>query len=291
MLTVVVASGKGGTGKTLVATSLALVAAEVHPCTLVDADVEAPNAALFVHPTLDTPQPVERLIPEVNAARCTHCGRCSQVCQYHAIAALPSKTLVFGDLCHGCGSCTLQCPEQAIREVPLEIGFIETGHSGALAFAQGTLAIGQAMATPVIRQLKRYVRDADNGRDHLTILDAPPGTACPVVETLRGADFALLVTEPTTFGLHDLKLAVEVACDVLGLRLGLVLNKEAGDCREVESYCRAKRIPILLRIPLDRRIAEAYSVGIPLVEALPAYRPRFVHLWQRIGRLVQKESA
>jgi MinD superfamily P-loop ATPase len=287
-MNIVVASGKGGTGKTLVATSLALVASEQAPCRLVDADVEAPNAALFVHPQFEGEIPVERLIPEIDEARCTHCGRCATVCQYHAIAALPARTLVFGDLCHGCGSCTLQCPAGAIHEIAVHIGVIQTGRAGKLAFAQGTLDIGQAMSTPVIRQLKRYVREQGTSGE-ITILDAPPGTACPVVETLRGADFALLVTEPTPFGLHDLHLAVQVARDILELRLGLVLNKDTEDSQEVENYCRAKRIPILLRIPLERRIAEAYAVGIPLVEALPAYRQSLAQLLHKIEQLANRE--
>ena len=289
-LSIAIASGKGGTGKTLVATSLALVAAESGACALLDADVEAPNAALFLHPHLDEHLEVERLVPQVDSTRCTHCGRCAQVCQYHAIAVLPSKTLVFSDLCHGCGSCALQCPELAIREVPIVIGTIDAGGAGSLSFAQGTLAIGQAMATPVIRQLKRYMRDKGAGAGS-TILDAPPGTACPVVETLRGASLALLVTEPTPFGLHDLQLAVEVARDVLKLRLGVVINKDTGDSQQVGDYCRSKRIPILLRIPLDRRIAEAYSIGAPLVDALPEYRPRFVQLWQEIEQLAHRGNA
>jgi MinD superfamily P-loop ATPase len=288
-MNIVIASGKGGTGKTLVATSLALIASESCSCTLLDADVEAPNAALFLNPSIDESQPVELLIPEVDEARCSHCGRCAEVCQYHAIAALPAKTLVFADLCHGCGSCALQCPEEAIRETPLVIGRIEAGHAGELRFAQGILDVGQPMATPVIRQLKRHTR-ADH-RGDLVILDAPPGTACPVVETLRGANLALLVTEPTPFGLHDLKLAVEVARDVLGLRLAVVLNKDNGDSQAMEAFCRAKRIPILLRIPLDRRIAETYSVGAPLVKALPEYREPFALLLQQLRQLASGGNA
>ncbi len=289
-MNIVVASGKGGTGKTLVATSLALVMANSGPCTLVDADVEAPNAALFLRPRWDEHIKVERLVPEVDAAHCTHCGRCAAVCQYHAIAALPSRTLVFPDLCHSCGSCTRQCPEMAIHEVPMIIGTIDVGYAGSLKCAQGTLAIGQALATPLIRRLKSHLQGVA-ANDGTTILDAPPGTACPVVETLRGASFALLVTEPTRFGLHDLQLAVEVARDVLGLRLGVVINKDTRDSRQVENYCRSKRLPILMRIPLDRGIAEAYSEGVPLVEARPEYRPRFAQLRQVIEQLVHGGKA
>jgi MinD superfamily P-loop ATPase len=285
-MNIVVASGKGGTGKTLVATSLALVAAERGTCAFLDADVEAPNAALFLYPRFDKHLAVERLVPMVDAARCTHCGRCAEVCQYHAIAVLPQKTLVFPEICHSCGSCARQCPEEAIREAPQPIGALDAGWAdGGLAFAQGTLEIGQAMATPVIRAVKRHARDAGWDKLDLVIVDAPPGTACPVVEALKGADLALLVTEPTPFGLHDLRLAVDVARGMLSLPLGVLINKDRPGETMIDDYCRAERIPVLARIPLDRRIAVAYSAGIPLVQAWPEYRQMFIALLQSIKRL------
>ncbi|MDH7488170.1 MAG: ATP-binding protein [Anaerolineae bacterium] len=288
---IAVASGKGGTGKTLVATSLALVASERGRTTLLDCDVEAPNAALFLKPELNRKVAAISLIPEVDAGLCTLCGKCGQVCQYHAIAVLPKKVLVFREMCHGCGSCSVNCPENAIREIPFSIGVLEFGHAGAMAFGQGTLRVGEAMATPVIRQLKKQaaklaVRDGDT-----VILDSPPGTACPVIETLRGADFALLVTEPTPFGLHDLKLAAEVARDVLRIPTAVVINKDGVGDQGVESFCREAGIPVLVRIPLDRRIAEAYSEGQPLIHALPEYRPAFEELLARIRETVQGRAA
>ena len=277
------ASGKGGTGKTLVATSLALVAEEGHSVTLADADVEAPNAGLFLHPRLDSRQAVEQMIPRVDEGLCTHCGRCAEVCQFNAIASLPSQTMVFGELCHGCGSCALICPVEAIEEIARGVGTIEAGSADGLRFAQGTLNVGEAMATPVIRALKHHVRDSGwESGDDLVIYDAPPGTACPVVETLRDADVTVLVTEPTPFGLHDLDLAVQVARDVLGLPVGVVINRDDGQDSGVERYCRDQGLPIWLHIPLRREIAVAYAEGVPLVRALPEYRPGFSALLAQV---------
>ena len=287
----VVASGKGGTGKTLVATSLAIVASETESVAVLDADVEAPNAGLFLDPSLDEERAVEQLVPSVDPSRCTHCGRCAEVCQYNAIAALPEKTLVFVALCHGCGSCTINCPAKAIHEVPRPIGLIEAGRANGMAFAQGTLEIGEAMATPVIRGLKRYASELGWDGFGLVVRDAPPGTACPVIEALRGADVALLVTEPTPFGLHDLKLAGEVARDVLHLPVGVVINKDGPDAAAVEGYCRDRELPIWMRIPLRRDIAVSYSVGTPLVEALPEYRPMFATLVEHLRDAAERRVA
>ncbi len=297
---ITVASGKGGTGKTTVATSLALsltvktaavnTAAEAtavpglpppsgRPLFL-DCDVEEPNAALFLRPELDPPQEVGILIPEVEFERCTFCGRCAEVCVWHAIAVVGRRVLIFPELCHGCGSCTLNCPEDAIHEVLHVMGTLESGRAGPIDFGQGTMDVGQAMGVPIIRQLK--ARHAENPGQGVTILDASPGTSCPVVETMRGADFVLLVTEPTPFGLHDLRLAVQVARDELSLPVGVVVNRDGTAYRGVDEYCAREGIPILMRIPLQRRIAEAISAGQALVEALPEYRPRFMELYKQI---------
>jgi MinD superfamily P-loop ATPase len=288
---VAVASGKGGTGKTTVAVSLALSLLPSRP-TFLDCDVEEPNAALFLRPDLDERQDVTLMVPEVDANTCTHCGRCAEVCQYNAIAALPDKVLVFSELCHGCGSCSLNCPTGAIREAPQVIGSLERGWAGQLEFAQGTMDVGQALPVPLIRQLKRWTT-IECAAGHVcrpVILDAPPGTACPVVATASGTDVVLLVTEPTPFGLHDLRLAVEVVRDELHVPVAVVINRSSsggpdGD-QSVEAFCAANQIPVLMRIPQDRRIAEAYSEGIPLVDAMPAYRARFLSLWQDLGALL-----
>lgn len=287
---ITVASGKGGTGKTTVAVSLALSLIEdnsspsSNPLYL-DCDVEEPNAALFLKPVFEQRDEVGILIPEVDFDKCTYCGRCAEVCQYHAIAVVAQKVLVFPELCHGCGSCTLNCPEGAIHEVLNVTGVIEMGRADSITFGQGVMNVGEAMAVPIIRQLKQRAIPSDTS-EQVVILDASPGTSCPVVESMRGADFVLLVTEPTPFGLHDLRLAVEVARDELGLPVGVVVNRDGVGDRGVDEYCAAENIPILMRIPLDRRIAEAYSEGRPLVEALPEYRTHFRELYQRIKREV-----
>lgn len=281
---ITVASGKGGTGKTTVAVSLALSLADKDPLFL-DCDVEEPNAALFLNPTIQGRREVGQMIPSVNRDKCTACGRCAEVCQFNAIAVVGENVLVFPELCHGCGSCTLNCPTEAITEVLDVTGVIERGGNGRVQFAQGILNVGEAMAVPVINQLKRWtIPSSTEGRP--VILDAPPGNACPVVESMHGADFVLLVTEPTPFGLHDLKQAVEVARDEMGLPVGVIINREGVGDEGVDAYCEAEDVPILMRIPIERRIAEAYSEGVPLVDALPAYRERFRRLYADIGQLL-----
>jgi len=292
---IAVASGKGGTGKTTVAVSLALSLAadaqETADLLFLDCDVEEPNAHLLLQPTIRRREEVSIPIPVVDEARCTHCGRCAEVCQYHAIVALPrrgealpSPVLVFSELCHGCGGCTLVCPEKAISEMPHVIGVIEEGAAHSIHFAHGILNVGEPMPGPLIRQLKRRIPARV-----LTILDAPPGTACPVVETVCGADFCLLVTEPTPFGLHDLRLAVEV-CRQLGVPAGVVVNRDGIGDRGVDDFCATEGIPILLRIPLDRRIAEAYAEGVPLVTVRQKYRQRFTDLYRRILALRRAQN-
>ena len=291
---VTVASGKGGTGKTTVAVNLAMSLARCAEQDLsqplyLDCDVEEPNAALFLNPTFVEQRQVGQMIPEIDSDRCTYCGRCAEVCQYHAIAVVGQKVLVFPELCHGCGSCTLNCPVDAIHEVLDVMGTLERGQAGRIDFAQGTLNVGEAMAVPVIRQLKQWAIPDDAG-ERPVILDASPGSSCPVVETMRGADVVLMVTEPTPFGLHDLRLAVQVARDEMGLPVGVVINRDGVGDRGVESYCAAEGIPILMRIPLDRRIAEAYSEGVSLVEVLPEYGARFVALWKQLAQLAPRSK-
>jgi len=284
---IVVASGKGGTGKTTVATSLALVAAERDAVCFRDCDVEAPNAALFLHPILDTHRDVGIPVPQVDTQTCTYCGKCAQVCQFHAIAVVGRKTRVFPDLCHGCGSCTLVCPEQAISEHLAVLGVIDSGWTPeGIAFAQGVMNVGQPMAVPIVRELKEWSpaippgTRGEQARD-IEIRDAPPGASCPVVETLRGADFVLLVTEPTPFGLHDLKKVAAIAHD-LGLPAGVVINRDGIGDDAVGAWCAANDLPILLRIPMERRIAEAIARGTSLMDAAPQYRPRFLELLDNI---------
>jgi MinD superfamily P-loop ATPase len=293
-----VASGKGGTGKTTVAVSLALslaVTGDTVAPVFLDCDVEEPNAALFLKPTIEERLAVGQMIPQVDLETCIHCGRCAEVCQYNAIAVVGENVLVFPELCHACGSCTLNCPTEAIREVLDVTGVIERGtalsgpRAGAIEFAQGTLNVGEAMAVPVIHQLKGWAIPPHAG-DRPVILDAPPGNACPVVEAMNGADFVLLVTEPTPFGLHDLRQAVQVARDEMGLPVGVLINREGVGDQGVDTYCASEDVPVLMRIPIDRRIAEAYSEGVPLVDALPEYVERFRALYARIEQLVAQQN-
>ncbi|TET83436.1 MAG: (4Fe-4S)-binding protein [Anaerolineales bacterium] len=283
---IAVASGKGGTGKTTVATSLALAISESSPVIL-DCDVEAPNAHLFLKPQFDQRQQVSMPIPKVDENRCTGCGRCAEVCQFHAIVVLAGKVLVFPELCHGCGSCGFNCPEEAILEVPRPLGVLEAGTAmDGIRFSHGVLNIGEPMAVPVIRQLKHW-EPFPNGE--VVIRDVSPGTSCPVVESIRGADFVILVTEPTPFGLHDLRLAAQLTRD-LDLSAGVVVNRDGIGDAGVDETCRQEGLPILMRIPFDRRIGEAIAQGRTLVESFPEYIPRFRELYTRILSLTGKRQ-
>jgi MinD superfamily P-loop ATPase len=288
---ITVASGKGGTGKTTLATSLALsLTLESDPrdrLLFLDCDVEAPNAHLFLDPVFETREAVNILIPQVDEARCTHCGRCAEVCPWHAIVAVGTTVLVFPQLCHGCGSCTLACPEGAISEIPNPIGVIEAGPArDGIAFAHGLLNVGEPMAVPIIRQLKN--RSTDPSVYQSTIIDAPPGTTCPVVEAMRGADLILLVTEPTPFGLHDLRLAVQVAQE-LGIPTAVIVNRDGVGDNGVDDYCRQVGLPVLMRIPLDQRIAQSIARGSPLIHIRPEYTEQFRNLYTQMLEIVGEE--
>ncbi|MBN1152454.1 MAG: ATP-binding protein [Dehalococcoidia bacterium] len=279
-----IASGKGGTGKTLVATSLAQALRGTIPVTLLDCDVEEPNDHLFIGARLVESSPVTIPVPFVDESKCTLCGICHDVCAFNAIAVLGSAVLVFNELCHGCGACSRLCPVGAITEEPHEIGVLEKGEAPGITFFDGVLTIGQPLAPPIIRQVKKHI-----GADGVTIVDASPGTSCPVVEAVKGSDFCILVTEPTPFGLNDLRLAVETMRE-LEIPHGAIINRAGvGDSR-TEEYCRQEGIPILMTIPLDERIARSYSRGVPLLEALPEYRQPFIDLYQRVVELVNERS-
>jgi MinD superfamily P-loop ATPase len=278
---VTVASGKGGTGKTTVATSLALsLAAELNtPPLFLDCDVEAPNAHLFLQPVFKQRKEAGILIPAVDETRCTHCGKCAEVCQYNAIAVLGKKTLVFPQLCHGCGSCMALCPEHVITEQPDKMGVLEGGPARSnIAFARGVLDVGEPMAVLVIRQLKKW---ATPQIGQVVIRDASPGTSCLVVEAVRGSDYLLLVTEPTPFGLHDLRLALQVASE-LGIPAGVIINRENGPYTALDEFCSDNHLPVLLCIPFERVIAEGVAQGKTLVDIHPEYATLFGQVHQQI---------
>ena len=281
---ITVASGKGGTGKTTIATNLAQTIARAKKAEnesttwLIDCDVEAPNAALFIHPIFDKEKKVERLLPVINHDQCTGHGVCVDVCESNALAIAGGKTLFFKELCHACGSCVLSCPEGAIHETSEMIGLLQQGASESLMFAQGILEIGFSSPTPIIRDLKKWIIPQETQPQNTYILDASPGTACPVVESFRGADFALLVTEPTPFGLHDLALVSELIVKEFKIPSGIVINKSGRGDEIIEQFASEKKIPILMRVPLSRDIAEAYARGKLLVEAFPQYKDQFIAL-------------
>lgn len=280
-----VASGKGGTGKTLIATSLALSLGNETKVQFLDCDVEEPNAHILLKPAIERREPVSIPIPQIDEQKCTFCGKCAEVCAYNALAVLKDRVLVFPELCHGCGACSYLCPEDAISEVAREIGVVEVGRSKQIEFIHGRLAVGEAMAPPVIRKVKEHIDP-----EKTVIIDVPPGTSCPVVEAVEGSDFCLLVTEPTPFGLSDLILAVEVT-KKLNIPCGVVVNRAGVGDRKVEEYCQEEGIPLLLHIPLDIQIARLYSQGVPLVEGMPRWREAFHKLFQDIRNLAAIQHA
>ena len=289
-----VASGKGGTGKTTIAVNLALALAKDKGKNVqfLDCDVEEPNAHLFLKPVITNSESVKIPVPKIDDEKCNYCGKCAEVCVFNAIAVTKNKVLVFPGLCHGCGACMLFCPEKAISEQGREIGILEEGKAGSISFIHGRLNIGEPMVPPIIRKIKKKSKEDERGNQynnitnhHITLIDAPPGTSCPVIESIKGSDYTILVTEPTPFGLHDLILAVEVL-KKLNIPHGVVLNKcDIGD-HKVKEYCKKNNIPILLSIPLDREIAVAYSQGIPIVKINPSYEQKFTQLFHKIAQTI-----
>lgn len=274
MAMIAIASGKGGTGKTTVSVSLALTAPR--PVQLLDCDVEAPNCHLFVPLEESGRSEVVHRVPEVDPERCNACGKCARFCQFNALAALPTKVEVFAELCHGCGGCALVCPQRAIREVKRPLGEVVTGSVRGVPFAQGRLVVGESRVPPVIEAVKRHALPST-----LTIIDAPPGTSCPAVETMKSCDYVVLVTEPTPFGLHDLRMAVDTARQ-LEVTCGVVVNRSTDADGLIEEYCVRERIDILAKLPDERRVAEAYARGRLAVDEWPEWRERFEGLLGRI---------
>lgn len=276
-----VASGKGGTGKTTVSTNMALAIEE--QVRFLDCDVEEPNAHLFLHPEMESSCMVDTPVPQIDLERCSLCRKCMDICRFNAITVVGKKVLVFQELCHSCGGCLLVCPEDAITEVGRELGVVEHGKRDHIEFAHGKMRVGEAMSPPLIKEVRK-----SEAEDGLTIIDAPPGTSCPVIAAVNGVDFVLMVTEPTPFGLHDLKLAVE-AVKLLGIPSGLVINRSDLGTREVYEYAKEQGIPVLLEIPFDRKIAETYSRGKAIVEEMPEWTEKFRTLYHDIVHIVESQ--
>jgi len=274
----VVASGKGGTGKTSIAVNLAL---SVGARQVLDCDVEEPNVHLFLKPEKPSRKPVELLVPKIDEERCTYCRRCAEFCQYNALFVVGEAAMVFPELCHSCGGCKLVCPEGAITEKPRQIGTIIVAESRGMGLIYGELNVGEALAVPVITAVKEQAED-----DGLVILDAAPGAACPLVETVHGADFCLMVTEPTPFGLHDLQVAAEVVKQ-LGVPLGVTVNFAGVGDQGVYRFCEREGIPIIMEIPYDRRIAELYSRGIPFSTEMTEWRGKFRELLDTVEAMIR----
>ncbi len=277
---IAIASGKGGTGKTTIAVNLAASYARMgRRVQYLDCDVEEPNGHIFLKPKIDLSQIVTVDVPQVDLKKCTGCGKCSEICQYSAIVHLKeNNVLTFEQLCHSCGGCLRVCPADAIKQKPLNIGDIEFGKTGEIDFIGGKLYIGYVRTVSLIKEVKRHIR-----QDSLAIIDVPPGTSCPVVEAVKGVDFVLLVTEPTPFGLNDLKIAVGLVRE-MNLPFAVIINRYGIGDDEVEKYCKTENIEIALKLPDDRRIAEAYSVGKMIVDVLPEYKKDFSGLYESVSQ-------
>lgn len=277
-----VASGKGGTGKTTVATNLAFsLGSDVQ---ILDCDVEEPNAHLFMKPVLELTETVFTPVPEIDEDKCNYCRKCVEICRFKVIAIFNETILTFPELCHSCCGCLEVCPEDAITETGRELGTVERGRSENIAFVHGRLRVGEAMSPPLIKKVRSHVKP-----DRINIIDAPPGTSCPVIAAMKDTDFVVMVTEPTPFGLHDLKLAVE-AVKLLGIPCGLVINRSDIGNNDVRGYAEKEDLPILMKIPFDRGIAEAYSRGQLVVEQMPEWKEKFLALYDSIENLVKRKE-
>ena len=272
-----VASGKGGTGKTTVATNLAVSLDQ--RVMLLDCDVEAPNAHLFLKPEIEHRETAYTPVPVIDEYKCSYCRKCVDICRFKAIAIAGDTILTFPELCHGCGGCTAVCPEDAVTETGRELGVLEKGARGQVEFAHGRLRIGEAMSPPLINKVRAF---AVPGRT--TIIDAPPGTSCPMIAAVKNTDFVLMVTEPTPFGLHDLKLGVE-AVKVLGIPCGLLINRADMGNDDVRHYAAAEKMPVLMEIPFQRSIAEIYARGGLMVESMTPWKAKFQQMAARIEQL------
>jgi MinD superfamily P-loop ATPase len=274
-----VASGKGGTGKTTISTNLALSIGEVQ---FLDCDVEEPNANIFLNTKITEQEDISVRIPKIDEGSCDYCGKCSEFCAYNALAVVPNNVLIFPELCHSCGGCELVCPKNAISWSKRSIGKLQHGQAESVDFYHGLLNVGEMQAVPIIKALKRKIDKIKH-----VIIDVPPGTSCPVIESITGSDYCILVTEPTPFGLHDLKLAVEVVKH-LDIPFGVIINRDGIGDENVVTFCQDQDIPILLKIPERKEIASLYSKGIALVHNSDEWHEMFALVFSWIKGEVNK---
>ncbi len=275
-----IASGKGGTGKTSVATSLAFVLNE--KAQILDCDVEEPNCHLLLRPEIETSTEAALPVPSVDKSKCNACGVCGDICQFSAIVVIGDEALTFPEMCHGCGGCALFCPENAITEVDRILGVVETGRSGDLEFVHGRLRVGEAMSPPLIKAVKDKIN-----KDKIVIIDSPPGASCPVIGSVKDTDFIALVTEPTPFGLNDLEIAVS-AIKPLGIPMGVIINRSDIGNNAVKDFCAQQELPVIMEIPHSDTIARGYAAGKLLVEADPSLKKEFLDLYDRMDAQINR---
>lgn len=284
---IAMASGKGGTGKTTLATNLASFWSRIHPnLVLVDLDVEEPNSGLFIQGELISKEIQYREVPIVDNQKCTLCGRCKEICQFNAIAQFPKILEIYQELCHSCHACIGLCPHNALLEGKREIGIVSNYQLPFFRFVESRMEVGEPSAVPLIRATMKHLEGNSYG---LMVIDAPPGTACPVVETFRHADLVILVTEPTPFGLHDLKLAVDTARK-MGLLFGVVINKDGIGDGSLEKYLQHESIPIFGKIPYSKHIAKIYSEGKLILEEIPWIEDTMKHIINSINTLMANKQ-
>lgn len=276
---IAVLSGKGGTGKTFVSVNLACAAERA---VYADCDVEEPDGHLFFNPENVTYAPVSVLIPEIKAGLCTGCRKCTEVCAWHALACVKNNILVFEEMCHSCGGCVLFCPEKALTERKKEIGTISEGVSGSVHFFSGSLNTGEVSGVPVIKALAQKLPEARS-----VIIDCPPGSACTVMESIRSADFCLLVAEPTLFGMQNLETVYELVSR-FRKKCGVIINKDINDLNPVRTFCRKRRIPLLASIPFDSALGSLNSEGKIAVREKEQYRVLFRQLLAAIESEAEK---
>lgn len=269
-----IASGKGGTGKTTVACSLASV---IEKCIYLDCDVEEPNGSILLKPAIEKEEKVYKLIPEIDYTKCNFCNKCTEVCEYNALLNLKTEILLFSELCHSCGACKYFCPENAIKEIKKETGIIRNGQAGKnIKFFDGLLKLGEPAAAPLIKQVKK---NADT--DSINIIDSPPGTSCSMFEAVKDSDYCILVTESTPFGLNDLKLAADVLKEI-GLPFGIVINKYEEAYTSIDEFAEQNKIEILMKLPFSRDVAECYSRGVLPAQEIPEYKEMMTELFKTV---------